>query len=319
MSLSTYSTASVDVIIPIYNGEKFILKTLASIENQTILPTTIIVSIDDRTTDATLDIISVYAKTSKLVLKIVTDSRHSHSSGRNIAIEAGVADYIAFVDADDIWHPTKLEKQLMLFETNPELGFVYCKFDYINEHGNAIQIDLSHVSFVSGNKSDIFLLQNNMIPTPGSILMRRSVLKASGMFDENIHSMEDLDFIIRLGKETAFDYINEVLLSIRRHTNNTSSKYYLVFFNSLLFLEKWWDSMPDQGRRTSGGYILTRLVLAINSQFKKSTKNNWTRGYSRKKRDRYTMIMKFVPITPLIKISLFLRKRGLLPIPKELL
>jgi len=102
------ANSKIDVAIPVYNGENFILQALESVACQTLLPNKIII-IDDGSTDNTNKLISDYAKNSKLNIKIIKKENGGLSSARNTGIKESDAEFIAFLDADDLWLPDKLK------------------------------------------------------------------------------------------------------------------------------------------------------------------------------------------------------------------
>src|SRR3990172_11738749 len=136
----------VSVIIPTYNGSRFIRETIQSVIGQSYSKIEIIV-IDDGSTDDT-----------SLVVKSITDQRITYiqqknagvSTARNHGITVSKGDYIAFLDHDDVWLPCKLEKQLSLFEQNPKVAMVYADTFIIDENNSIINTYSHKIKFYRG-------------------------------------------------------------------------------------------------------------------------------------------------------------------------
>jgi glycosyltransferase involved in cell wall biosynthesis len=95
---------TVDVIIPVYNGENFIVGAIETVANQTITPNKIII-VDDGSTDNTYGKILAYLKNSTVQIKLIQKKNGGLSSARNAGIKESTSDYIAFLDVDDLWLP----------------------------------------------------------------------------------------------------------------------------------------------------------------------------------------------------------------------
>jgi len=125
----------IDVVIPVYNGEPYINEAIDSVLQQTFKPRRIIV-VDDGSTDGTPKLLESY-QTLYPTVKYVRKSNAGLSSARNVGILSSDSRYVAFLDADDVWHPTKLEKQLHVFRNKSfgNLGFIYCDYSNIDSLG----------------------------------------------------------------------------------------------------------------------------------------------------------------------------------------
>ena len=237
--------ATVDVVIPVYNGQQFILQALASVVQQTCAPQKIIV-VDDGSTDNTAALVRGFA--SPVPLEYVKQSHGGLSSARNAGIARCTGTYVAFLDADDEWYPGKLAEQLRIMQNTdlPDLGVVYCKYTIIDEKGDptdsyyVFELDTT----VRGN---VFskLQDSNKIASSGSgVMVRRDCFKIVGGFDERLSAYEDWDMWLRLAERYDFDFSYEPLVKIRRHAANMqwSSSHMLV--NQLHFYQKWLARLP---------------------------------------------------------------------------
>ena len=106
--------SKIDVVIPVYNGQDFIIQAIKSIENQTYQPNKILI-VDDGSTDDTAKLILSHQ--SSIPIQCIQKENGGLSSARNKGILSSTSQYIAFLDADDVWYPNKLQEQIKIFET----------------------------------------------------------------------------------------------------------------------------------------------------------------------------------------------------------
>lgn len=241
---------TIDVIIPVYNGSKFIVDAISSVLNQTLSPTKIIV-VDDGSTDNTKEILSRYAENSKEQIKIITKQNGGLSSARNAGIQASTADFVAFLDADDTWEVSKLEEQLQVFIKigYKNLGLVYCDYDLIDTNGNKDTRSYK-VPLNKNLQGAVFkkLLKSNKILSSGSgVLIKRDVFSKVGVFDENLKFGEDWDMWLRISQIYEVEYSDKVLVHIRRHIDSMTSSKRNVFMGELAFYKKWIPIIKGNG------------------------------------------------------------------------
>lgn len=126
----------VSIITPTYNAEKFITETLKSVQNQTYQNWEMIL-VDDASTDKTVKIISGFAEKDSRIKLFKLEKNSGNGFARNVALEKALGKYIAYLDADDLWFPNKLEKQIGFLKTNT-LPFTFSFYDCIDEEGNSL-------------------------------------------------------------------------------------------------------------------------------------------------------------------------------------
>ncbi len=126
----------VSIITPTFNAEKFIRATIESVQNQTYQNWEMIL-VDDASTDETVKIISDFAGKDSRIKLFKLEKNSGNGFARNIALEKAVGRYIAYLDADDLWFPMKLEKQIQFLKTN-NLPFTFSFYDCIDEEGNSL-------------------------------------------------------------------------------------------------------------------------------------------------------------------------------------
>jgi glycosyltransferase involved in cell wall biosynthesis len=234
---------SVDVVIPMRNGRSTIFAALASVLNQTRHPQSIFV-VDDGSTDGGGSL--VRARRLPTVVVIETPPR-GVSHARNTGIAASRADFIAFLDCDDLWAPDKLERQLEVFDARPDVAVVSC---------GSISFDMRHhpiagTTYYPTLRGYVFkdILKQGFIRggLSSNVLIRRSALLEIGCFDEMLAFGEDVDLWLRLARNYVFDYCPAPLAYIvenaasvsRRPATPASREEALV--QTLSCLEKWLD------------------------------------------------------------------------------
>ncbi len=126
----------VSIITPTFNSEKFISETISSVLNQTYANWEMII-VDDFSTDKTIEIIQNFSKSDKRILFYKSSKNYGAGIARNKALEMAKGKYIAFLDADDLWKPEKLEKQIDFIQKN-NLKFTFSFYECINENGKSL-------------------------------------------------------------------------------------------------------------------------------------------------------------------------------------
>ncbi len=220
----------VSVIIPTYNYGKYLQESLSSVLKQTYSAFEIII-IDDGSTDNTQDFIQPYL--SNPTVKYIKTENTGVSSARNTGIKLAKSPLIAFLDADDIWHYDKLEKQLPLFK-NPMVGVVYSLKDTFNENGPRENYERGKL--FRGNILP-YLMTHNFICS-SSAVVRYECLKKVGLFDSRLSQGEDMDLWLRIAAEGyEFDYVNLPLVDYREGGQASSPVQWEKRFrgNTLMF------------------------------------------------------------------------------------
>src|SRR5579872_1363742 len=135
----SHPSNSVSVVIPLYNGARYIAETLDSILAQTVRPAEIIV-VNDGSTDNSASIVEQYGNP----VTLMTVKNGGASAARNIGASRATTNWIALCDGDDLWLPTKLEKQLRLATESPD---IHCVITDYAEFTDSTVSDRSHLSY----------------------------------------------------------------------------------------------------------------------------------------------------------------------------
>lgn len=217
----------VSVVIPVYNGEKIIAKAIETVRAQTY-PVHEIIVINDGSTDHTEDVLKSFGD--KIRYKTMPNGRCAKA--RNAAIAMSTGDWIALLDADDIWYPAKLEKQMAVVAAFPEVKFVCTNFDFLDRDTQQMRDHLSVRSLaVRGMVCDRpipdplpILLQANFIGVSG-VLFNKDFFYKVGEFSPLFYQVEDYQFWLRCAVLSPFVAIRECLFEKVSDGRNMSSNW----------------------------------------------------------------------------------------------
>lgn len=228
----------ISVIIAAYNAEKFIKETIDSVLEQTFQNFEIIV-VDDGSTDGTADVVKAF---NDVRIKYIYQENASQAMARNKGISISSGEFLAFLDADDVWTSDKLEKQIKIFE-NKQVGLVYTAFSLINENGN--KIPSKNVRFYRGKVSEKLCLSNFV--TNSSVMVRKSVLADNNLlFRADRKGTEDWDLWLRLSIVTEFEFVEEPLLKYRQYSSSVSKNGELMFRSHMTTINEFRDFVNEK-------------------------------------------------------------------------
>lgn len=207
----------VSVIIPNYNYEAYIAGTIDSVLAQTYSNIEIIV-VDDGSKDNSLSVLEKYGNR----IKVIAQKNQGVSLARNNGVAASQGEYVAFLDADDIWLSSKIEKQLEKFSVGEEVGLVHCSMLYIDTND---QITGENRNGKEGwLAADVLLLEEGATVGIGSTsLVRKTVFDEVGGFDPRQTTAADWDFSYRVAKRYKIGFVSEPLVRYRLHGSNMHS------------------------------------------------------------------------------------------------
>lgn len=228
----------VSVVIPAYNAEDTIRTTLLSVLSQTY-PNIEIVVVDDGSTDRTSDVVERI----EAPIQFIPQENSGVSAARNKGIEAAKGRYIALLDADDVWHPDKISKQVTLLESIPEIMGAYVGVIRISKTGEVLQY-LPAIAFEDLCRS--LLLHSSVIPnSPSSLLLRREAFSHIGGFDPEFSQCADWDFLLRASLAIRLTPVSEWLVKYRTWSGNMSSNISLLERDTLAVLSKFYSSLES--------------------------------------------------------------------------
>ncbi len=210
----------ISIIIPTYNNKEYIIPAITSILKQSYSNYEIIV-IDDGSTDDTKEWLLPYQSQIKYIYK----ENGGLASARNCGFEHATGEYIAFLDADDLYRLDKLEKQLEYFTEHPDVGVVYCDVEIIDSEGNPQKILVREMDFDNPKDFLCMLLVRQILPLTTAMMIKRECIDEGLRYNEKYRQAEDYMFTIKLAEQYKFGYISEPLYMYRRHNNNLTNNH----------------------------------------------------------------------------------------------
>lgn len=214
--------AKVSIIIPNYNGQKFLEKCLQSIISQTYKDIEIII-VDDCSNDNSINIIQNFQTKDSRIKLIINTINQGVSKTRNIGIKASETEWITTLDSDDYFlSPFKIEKEMKIIkEHNSHFIVAYSGIIEVDEYENKFMKIMSEENIREGN---IFIdILTRDLAIPRDFIFSKELYNIVGGYDHNLALYEDWDFKIRLSQKANFYYSGIDGIAYRRHQNGLSS------------------------------------------------------------------------------------------------
>ena len=206
---SCMNSLLISCIIPVFNGERYLREAIDSILAQTHRPLEIII-VDDGSTDGTRAVVANYGDQ----VRYVWQPNSGPATARNLGLSRAAGEFVAFLDADDLWHAEKLARQMARFDARPELDFC-----------------VAHVQnfWIAELRDEEERFRNNRVAKPlpgyvtGTLLARRRLFDTIGVFDTKLAHGDSTDWFLRASECGAVMELLPVVLSFRRlHQINRS-------------------------------------------------------------------------------------------------
>ncbi|WP_375341514.1 glycosyltransferase family 2 protein [Planktothricoides raciborskii] len=241
--MTSTQTPEVSVIIPAYNGSRYIQQAIESVFTQTY-PNWELIIVDDGSTDNTQQVVQQYGQK----LRYFYQENQGVAAARNRGILEAQGELIAFLDQDDWFLPDKLTQQVAGFQQHHSLGIVHSGWQIVNETGGAISdIALWH-SLPDLSLADWLLWKPVFL---GAMLFDRNWLEFAGGFNCRYHQAPDVDLVLRLalmGCEAA--WVRQTTVCYRQHQGNASLNTPLQVKECQMVLERMLarPNLPDEIR-----------------------------------------------------------------------
>jgi glycosyltransferase involved in cell wall biosynthesis len=230
---------TVSVTIPCYNGESYIETAIRSVLAQTFSDLEIVV-IDDGSHDRTGEIVQGFKDDR---IRYFYQENQGLAETRNRLINLAKGEYIGFLDQDDYWEPTKLERQIAVFRNDPEIVLVYADC-YIVDAGGNIKGKWSQRNKLYRGQVLDRLLQVNFVPIP-TVLMRKAVFADIGGF-QSFSYCEEYDVFLRCAAKHPFEYVAKPLASYRVHPAQFSKNYEIALSELLAIYDTWQQRQKEE-------------------------------------------------------------------------
>lgn len=233
------SLPHISIVIPAFNAETYFASTLDSVRAQTLTAWELII-VDDGSSDKTAEIAEQYAARDPRI-RLVSQKSAGVSAARNFGASLihPDADFLIFLDADDVWEPQALALLSEALAAHIEAPAAYGLARYIGKNGQPIKPGVceSHQQFRLGlengrvivwppERPTTFAVEAVMerVMTCGTVLMRRAAFSAAGQFDPGLRMWEDWDFWLRLSRLGGLIFTDTLVLGYRQHDTNVSGQ-----------------------------------------------------------------------------------------------
>lgn len=247
---------SVSVIMPVYNGEKYISNALDSLLAQSFDDWELVI-VNDGSTDSSAKKIEPYFELANI--RYIYQDNRGVAAALNRGIEFSSGDFIALLDQDDIYLPDKLSLQISLMREHPDIALAHGDIKLIDGEGREI---IPLVPWITDASGYCFatLFVSNRIAAP-TVMLRKTHLSVTGVFDESLNYGLDYDLWLRISHRFPIGYINRTLALYRRHDANMSASKndILRYEGALKALRKALEMFPDTVIQVGEDQVTSRL------------------------------------------------------------
>ncbi len=241
---------TVGVVVPMCNAERTIAATLESISRQSHAELDIVV-VDDGSTDGSAAIVAAHARRDQRV-RLLAQSNSGVAAARNAGAAAVQGDLLAFIDADDLWAPTKIEYQLAALDRSSDnTGLVYCWFASIDQADRVVSFGPQ-----AQEEGDVMesLFSANWIGNGSSILVRREAFDAAGGYDLTLRARgaegaEDILLCMRVSEQFEFRVVPRYLVGYRMRPGSMSTDALMLYRSTELVIEEYLRRYPGYAER----------------------------------------------------------------------
>jgi glycosyltransferase involved in cell wall biosynthesis len=255
----TRSTPLVSVVVPAFNAEATINTAVDSVLGQTLRDFELIV-IDDGSRDETAAVLEPYGG----ALRCLRQTNGGVSRARNHGIAESRGRYVAFLDADDAWVQTKLEKQIAALVSRSDCQACYAAAYLVDERLSVLGEQRSEDGVA---QRDRLLVSGNLVTgSASSVICERALLREVGGFDEGLSLCADWDLWVRLSARTTLAYVDEPLTLYRQSAGSMSRNPRLLERDTLALLDKAFSG-PDPPERRTRNRALGRQYRVLSGAY----------------------------------------------------
>jgi glycosyltransferase involved in cell wall biosynthesis len=259
----------VSAIIPAYNAAKTIEETLRSVRAQSYHNLEILV-VDDGSKDETVRIAEAHAAEDSRI-RVIEQPNGGVAAARNTGILAARSDLVAPVDADDIWAPTKIARQVELMRANPNATLCYTWWACIDQRRRVTGYGGRHTAH---GDALLEMCRTNLVGNGSGAMMRKDAVIAAGLYDPRLRARgaqgcEDYKLYLALAAAGDVEVVPDFLTGYRTLPNNMSSDVAQMCRSHLLVIEEFRLQHPhlspylDEGRRLFGRWLVMRALRQL--------------------------------------------------------
>lgn len=258
--------SKVTVLMPVYNGEKYLKESIESILAQTFCDFEFLI-IDDGSSDESGAIISSYGKDKRLRF-VENEKNIGQMATLNLGIKLSRGQYIARMDQDDTSLPARLARESRILDMFDDIALVYSDSYIIDEYG--LRRDRTFFEYVTPRRLNVFndLIRENFI-IGNTVMMRKNVFDAIGFYNPSYRISAEYDLYLRLARRYKVDFVDEGLAEYRAHGTNTSSSSDKTTMEVIELLKRFDRSEMDEKQKRLMDKMIARYTanLSIFSLF----------------------------------------------------
>jgi glycosyltransferase involved in cell wall biosynthesis len=259
--------ATVDVIIPAYNAAKYLQAAIESVIAQTFQDWRIVL-VDDGSSDNTAAVVAPFLDRLGSRMSYILQENSGVSAARNAAMRASTSEFIALLDADDVWLPCRLSASIEVLSARPQAGLAYGLITFIDSEGRVGKTFAGNRMHAEGFIAPYIYMRKVELPSP-TITFRRRCIDEVGVFDESMRATEDRDLWLRIALRYEVAFVPTVLAYYRQSPNSASGDGKGMHQGQLRFIRK------NYGAKGCG---LRRRQAALSRSYKQYAENLKARG-----------------------------------------
>ena len=262
--------ATVDVIIPAFNAARHLPSALEGVASQTFSDWRILL-VDDGSTDNTPEIVAPYLDRFGSKIRYIKQENRGLPSARNAAIRASDSEFLALLDADDVWLPCHLSESLKVLAERREAGLAYGLVTGIDSEGRILDTFQGNPDHVEGRIAPYIYMRTVELPCP-TMMFRRQCVEEVGLFDETMRATEDRDLWLRIALRYEVAFVPKVLAYYRLSPHSMSTDPERMLRAQLQFIAKHYGS-------AGCGFLPRQIALARaykqRAEILKTQKHSW--------------------------------------------
>ena len=235
----------VSVVIATYNMARYLPQAVQSVLSQSYTNVEVQI-VDDGSSDETAAVVRQWQEDPRVRVHRQVNGGQARAKNQGVTLSRGR--FVAFLDADDLWLPDKLARQMPLFKGHPEVGVVYSDYQCVDGEGHVLAQELARMR--RGWVSDALLIENFVGYSTG--VVRRECLERYGGFDETLRMGIDYDLWLRLSAHYQFDFVPEKTMQYRIWSGQMSKNYRRRYESAIRIMQDFIDNNP--------GLVPRRLV-----------------------------------------------------------
>jgi glycosyltransferase involved in cell wall biosynthesis len=284
----------VSVIVPAYNAAVYLPYAIDSVLAQT-RPDWEIVIVDDGSTDHTQEVVDRYKPELGDRLQYIYQSNRGLPAARNAAMRVARGEFIALLDADDVWLPHRLERGLAVMDAEADTGLVHGRVMRINTQGSVTGQLAVEPRYLTGRIARYIYTRRAHIVCP-TVLFRKSCLETAGWFDEAMQATEDRDLWFRIALRYKVSFIDEALAYYRISPSSMTSNLDRLLRGQLYFVAK---------HHQSGAVSRVAQLQALGNVYRELGDSRFRGGAVAKSIGSYLKAVVYNPFSPANVYMLF--------------